>query len=1308
VEVPRSVEHPVAELPKPAVVPSLNKPLDVPLNGRGAPVSPRTVAKTKFTGVEMREMNSGNMRCARCESKFSLFQAPDRCGKCEKAVCTKCSVNVANAPHLLKTTFDPTICVSCWPQLRSDLVAGPPETREELQREVVLGDAYFALPMEQRMGALEVEAQGKKNANETTAAYFERNPCVVCSRGYDLFRTPTGCATCSRHVCSSAACSKRVENLPGAPMTCRECWPANRKRLEEELAAPALSEDREASIILEMCLANKFLEELRPAQQRVNIQQETHNAHQQAQALVTDRRIARKGLSPSKPEPPSSKPPVAPLESDSSEELTPRMQTRAVVPDTTAHIKAPVVVATKEVVASSVVTTADPKGAALEGVKDTVQAERALATGEHAPAVDAVAVSAVAVAPIVVPVVAAHKEVEETHVAQTQVPAPVKEPVRELPRPAVTVAQVAKDKDSDSLSSEEDEAKRATNITTTPSGDLSTAGCGVCIKPFNMFRREKQCSECQKSVCNQCVGFFRLRSLQDSKPRYICFSCLPAVREKVIDPSFKGAELVRATREAAAVDLLLSGNLHQHYVSTDFSPAELADMKSGELHCARSGDKFDFSRPPRRCTDCNSACTSRDCRNFDWVARILQRPQPSTLCRACWPAARVELLQKLNVDKDTEARVMDEVAVGDAYFALNRKTDFPEPPRVERGQRCHTCTKKFTLFRIPQKCAHCSELVCTGVACSGRFLVPALSRTQPSVVCSGCLHKVTISRPPPGQLTSQQDNPLIGGLANAVTSGTTCKECNKGFSFWERPHMCPETGNMVHVSCCKVVGGQLVSKSFGVEAAATKGVVTLSDVLDNKDDEEVESVSETDTSTSVDDSPTSAAAPADDVRSAGATATSGAAVAASAAIAAAEKSEDITSTSTTTDDEAEAANTNAAKVDAVAAAPSTTAGVVAAAAAPNAVPKDFNLTSWYPYLKQFTAPTSFVEATHAEIQALVLASDPKVAAKANMADLRVLEGKLDRAIEEQGGVVFIKIETRSPKDVLQSASMMDRLRGLVKPTMKPVVGEPTVAEKIAIANTDTIAFVKGIRQLFKVKTGAEAIAMLKMSERVRQDLEKAEGSSLICVRRWRDVDAAREFRAFVFNRKLTGCSQYCYFQCFPELLTDVDALSKRVENFFNKQVLPVLPYSDAVVDFHVTDGMVEVIELSPFSFSTGACMFSWKSDADKAQLEQGPFELRILKEPKSNPYECLPSKWRSWFEQERGFSLRAVSAAAPAANGAKVAAPAGGAAASRAAPPVNVPALPMNPPPVKKEEKKEEKKKWTFGKKKGEDAKKKK
>lgn len=1285
------------------VVPAF-KTLEVaPSASRGAPVSPRTAAKAKFTPVDMREMNQGGIKCARCAGKFSLFQGPDRCGQCDAAVCTKCSINVTNAPHLLKSAIDPIVCVSCWPGFRRLLNEGPSESREELQREVLVGDSYFALPFENRIGALESEALSKRNPGETTVQYFERNSCAICNRGYDLFRAPTSCGSCARHMCSSAACSKRVENLPNRPMTCRDCWAKNRAILEGMMDG-RLSQEAEESVIVEVCLGNKFLHELRPAQQRVNIQHETQNAYDQADLIIAERRQAGRApeKSPFRPAPPLTKPPVAPVESESSEEMTPRMETRAVVPDTTAAAAAkpaaaPVVVVTKDIISSSTVMTAAPQEVQLEGASEAVAAMDALATG-HVPATDAVAVSAVAIPRE--PVVSAHKEVEEVHVAQEAAPVVVPE--------AAPPAAVTRKDSSDSLSTSEEGGSKTvanTSAATVPPTDGGTLpSCAVCVKAFNLFRREKQCSECQKAVCNQCVGFFRLRSLQDSKPRYICFSCLPAVRQKVIDPSFKGAELVRATREAAAVDLLLSGNLHQHYVSTDFSPAELSDMKTGDLVCARSGDKFDFSRPPRRCTDCNSACTARDCRNFDWVARILQRPQPSTLCRACWPAARAELLSKATVDKETEARVMDEIEVGDSYFALNRLTDFAEPPKVERGQRCFTCAKKFTLFRIPQKCSNCTELVCTGVACSGKFLVPEFSRTQPSVLCSGCLHKVTISRPKPGQLTSQQDNPLTGALANAVTSGSTCKECNKGFSFWERPHMCPETGNLVHVPCCRLLNGHLVSKSFGLDPtpAAAKDVVTLSSIISNKEDEDVESVSETDTSTSVEadslSAPSTASggvAPAEETRSIAesSAATSGGAVVASSSNALAEKSEDISTTSSTTDDEADTANTNAVKAE--------------APAGGAEMPKDFNLTSWYPYLKHLTAPTTFVKATNFETQALVLASDPKTLDKVNQADLRTLEGKLDRAIEEQGGVVFIKIETRSPKDVLQSTSMMDRLRGLVKPTMKAESPGLPVAEKIAIANADTIAFVKGIRQLFKVKTGAEAIAMLKMSERVKQDLEKAlqvgDGSSLICVRRWRDVDAAREFRAFVFNRKLTGCSQYCYFQCFPELLPVVDALSQRVQDFFNKQVLPVLPYSDAVIDFHVTDGGVEIIELSPFAYSTGACMFSWKSDADKAQLERGPFELRILTEPKSNPYECLPSKWRTWFEQERGFSLRNNGAQPAATADNKKAAPAAAPGAGAA------PQLPAANAPAKKEvAKKEEKKKWTFGRKKGEDAKKKK
>jgi hypothetical protein len=483
---------------------------------------------------------------------------------------------------------------------------------------------------------------------------------------------------------------------------------------------------------------------------------------------------------------------------------------------------------------------------------------------------------------------------------------------------------------------------------------------------------------------------------------------------------------------------------------------------------------------------------------------------------------------------------------------------------------------------------------------------------------------------------------------------------------------------MVHVLCCKIVEGELVCKSFGkannnVNDTAATEVATLKGVME---DEEVETVSDTDTSTSVEGT--------GDEEKTGAESTSGAAVVATSMSAV----EDISTSSTTEDEEDKMKSASLTAPDVAGVQPEVTA-----------TPTNYDMTSWYPHLKQLTAPTTFVSASKAEAQALILASNPKTAETANQGDLRTLEGKLDRAIEEQGGVVFIKLETRSPKDVLQSTSMMDRLRGLVRPTMKPADGHLATAERVAVANADTIAFVKGIRQLFKIRTGAEAIAMLKMSDRVKNDLDKGlgrgDGSSLICVRRWRDVDAAREFRAFVHNKKLTACSQYCYYQCFPELLTGKSDLSRRIEDFFNNQVLPALPYADAVLDFHVSDDLIEIIELSAFSISTGACMFSWKQEEDKKILEEGPFAFRVLEEAKKNPYECLPSRWQTWFEQERGFNLRGntgdVSLAKANNNNAAPAA-----ASSQP------PALPKGNPPAPKKEKK-----WTFGKFSGREAKKK-
>lgn len=995
-------------------------------------------AKSKFLPTEMKELQQGSVACARCQSKFSIFQAPDKCGQCKAIVCTRCSFEVTEAPALLgQLSMDPSICVDCWPVLRNVLERDVHDA-DARARTVGATNAFFAAKPEARSTALAVSLAKRVEPGEDLAAYLDKHPCAVCDRSYDLFRPPTSCSECARDVCTSAACSKLIETLPGQPTTCRVCWPAVRDRMEKTLAQPGANRANEDAAIVELCLGEKFLNELKPAQQRVNVQQETRKALDQAEARINsnraqpaapavavavapatvERAASASGLT--RPAPPVNPPPPVPASerdegTEEDESTTPRMDTRAVVPEPGPATPAPTRTADQ-----SLVSVADRSLAVDSPVAERGAAAVTPATVRAVKDVEATSTEHLRV----------HKELETTQreniravkeVERTD--AAVSPPVRVLdveehaPSSAAATAAAAAspgkvDETTDSLTSESDE-----NDAASKKGAAAVAGtaaaaplpsCRVCTQPFTIFRREKQCSECAESVCNQCVGFFRLRSLQDDKPRYICFTCLPAVRQRVVDPSFEGAELVRATREAAAVDLLLAGNLHQHFVTTDFSPTELADMKAGSLVCARSGDKFDYGRPPRRCTDCNQACTARDCRNFDWVARILQRQQPSTLCRACWPAVRAELLAKAGQDAETEARVVDEVQVGDAFFALDREKDFPEPPKVDRGVRCHSCTKKFSNFRVPQKCCHCAEIVCTGVACSGRFIVPSVSTVRPSVVCAGCIGKVKLSRPQPGQLTSQQDSPLNSHQANAITSGATCNVCSNGFTFWARPHECPVSGDVVHVTCCKVVGDKIVSRRVAAAQGGARALVAGEGAAAAAaaGEESSEPLSETDTS-DVDDAkspppPASAAPPV---------------VSPSTVTSARPGAEDDDTTSSTTLEDADVTITNpssnATVNQSMSMGVTSTPGSVARVA-PSGTPSDFKLTSWYPWLQQFTAPTLFVSLTVSETRALLEASEAATAERASPRSMRSMEKKLDAAIQELGGEVFIKLEVSSP------------------------------------------------------------------------------------------------------------------------------------------------------------------------------------------------------------------------------------------------------------------------------------------------------
>ena len=61
---------------------------------------------------------------------------------------------------------------------------------------------------------------------------------------------------------------------------------------------------------------------------------------------------------------------------------------------------------------------------------------------------------------------------------------------------------------------------------------------------------------------------------------------------------------------------------------------------------------------------------------------------------------------------------------------------------------------------------------------------------------------------------------------------------------------------------------------------------------------------------------------------------------------------------------------------------------------------------------------------------------------------------------------------------------------------------------------------------------------------------------------------------------------------------DSSKRSDQVREQKTDHLLPSFPYDQAIVDLHVADDRVEIIELSPFASNVGACMFSWKKEKD--------------------------------------------------------------------------------------------------------------
>ena len=308
----------------------------------------------------------------------------------------------------------------------------------------------------------------------------------------------------------------------------------------------------------------------------------------------------------------------------------------------------------------------------------------------------------------------------------------------------------------------------------------------------------------------------------------------------------------------------------------------------------------------------------------------------------------------------------------------------------------------------------------------------------------------------------------------------------------------------------------------------------------------------------------------------------------------------------------------------------------------------FEMDVWYPPLADFTFASVFLPLTRRDAEAIVAfynttrrhverkTSNRNKNVRPNeiglamdhVVLLQALERRIDHALRndphlaspnttsmEEGGA-FLRLCGRSPKD----GEPTDReRRAEIWQTYQEQLQElqQQKEQKDMDANewgNLCAAAILRTTKLLRVRTGADAMALLLTSERVYSDLldwlQYGEPEQVV-LRKWSsNFDLTTEFRCYVGPRGvLVGICQYDPYVCH-DYLQDIDNQHAVIQAVLQQwmQVRTLIETIDGsyCADFGVnmTLGTAQLIELSPFRKCTGPSLFAWKGDFELIMPER--------------------------------------------------------------------------------------------------------
>jgi len=330
------------------------------------------------------------------------------------------------------------------------------------------------------------------------------------------------------------------------------------------------------------------------------------------------------------------------------------------------------------------------------------------------------------------------------------------------------------------------------------------------------------------------------------------------------------------------------------------------------------------------------------------------------------------------------------------------------------------------------------------------------------------------------------------------------------------------------------------------------------------------------------------------------------------------------------------------------------------------------LSQWQPAVADITFATEIVPLSDAEARALLKLTchsrrlaqmRPGQAGTSSDVDpffmlsedseklIRGLEKRLNTALHCLTGygeeaAAFVRLDTRSPKDGI---FVLPRVKDLIRKAIL-ARGFPAGPWSEEVQSYDVACVHRAIIEAQRVKSGREALDLLRHSERVEADLvlgqavNNGSARAQLALRRWDSrVDPLCEMRAFVCKGRVTGITQY-YRTCMVPSLLQQRTLACRLVCEAVAQLhdrlgelladVPLYSADFALISAASTPKFDQalLVEINPPPPVSGTILFDWDRAKDRAILEGTAArsvatepalpEMRLVEKPV--PWEAVP------------------------------------------------------------------------------------